>query len=180
MDYQNNEIIRSFGTQSFEHLKQINEFGAEFWCARDLQSLLGYSQWRRFEQAIKRAINSCKESGNNPTYHFAGAGKMVKIGSSSSRKLQDFHLSRFVCYLAANQFRLTQAREKLTRERIHDQKQAIYAHEQVGKEVREAIKRIGGDLPENIPAAEHIKSVKKRVKSSIPKLELEHHDAGGL
>lgn len=75
---------------------------------------------------------------------------------------------------------MTQAREKLTREHIRDQQQAIRAHEQVGNEVREAIKRIGGDLPENIPTAEHIKTVEKRVKTSTPKLELDNHDASGL
>ena len=82
--------------------------------------------------------------------------------------------------LAANQFRMTQTRDKLAREGIHHQQQAIQAHEQVGKEVRAAIKRIGGDLPETIPAAEHIKIVEKRIKSTPPKLELDERDAGGL
>ena len=68
--------------KSFEDLKQINEHGAEYWSARALQFLLGYSQWRRFEQAIDRAISSCKESGNPPENHFAGAGKMVLRGIS--------------------------------------------------------------------------------------------------
>ena len=58
--------------------------------------------------------------------------------------------------------------------------QAIQTHEQVGKEVRDAIKRIGGTLPENIPPAEHIKDVEKRVKSATPKLELDDREAGGL
>ena len=57
---------------------------------------------------------------------------------------------------------------------------AIRTHESVGKEVREAIKRIGGTLPEELPPAEHIKQVKKRVKSAAPKLELEERDAKGL
>jgi DNA-damage-inducible protein D len=82
--------------------------------------------------------------------------------------------------LAANQFRMTQAREKLIRERIYDQKQAIHTHEQVGKEVRDAIIRIGGELPENISPAEHIKKVEKRVKVSTPKLELDNRDAVGV
>lgn len=82
--------------------------------------------------------------------------------------------------LAANQFRMTQTRDKLSREHIRDQQQAIHTHEQVGKEVREAIKRIGGDLPENIPPAEHIKKVEKRIKTSVPKLELDKQDAVGL
>jgi DNA-damage-inducible protein D len=75
---------------------------------------------------------------------------------------------------------MTQTREKLARERIHDQQQAIRTHEDVGKEVRDAIKRIGGDLPEEIPPAVHIKKIEERVKASTPKLELEECDAGGL
>ena len=82
--------------------------------------------------------------------------------------------------LAANQFRLTQTREKLARERVRHQAQAIVAHESVGREVRDAIRRIGGTLPENIPADEHIKTVEKRVKATPPKLELEGPHAGGL
>lgn len=82
--------------------------------------------------------------------------------------------------LAANQFRMTQTRDKLARDSVRNQTQAIQAHEQVGKEVRDAIKRIGGTLPENIPAAEHIKEVEKRLKGVTPKLELDEREAGGL
>lgn len=55
--------VPTIGDQSFEQLKQSNEHGAEFWSARDLQPLLGYTQWRRFEDAIERAITSCEQSG---------------------------------------------------------------------------------------------------------------------
>jgi DNA-damage-inducible protein D len=82
--------------------------------------------------------------------------------------------------LAANQFRMTQTRDKLAREGINNQQQAIAAHETVGREVREAIKRIGGTMPENIPAAEPISAVEKRLKSTPPMLELEEKDAKGL
>jgi DNA-damage-inducible protein D len=273
--------------QSFERLKKSNAHGAEYWSARDLQPLLGYSQWRRFEQAIERAISSCQTSGNPPQNHFAGAGKMVNLGSGSARPIEDYHLSRFACYLiaqngdprkpeiasaqkyfaiqtrrqelndqavadqerlelrkqaseefkalsgaaqdagvqsrmfgvfhdagykglygglgrdaikqrkaipdkdnlldrmnatelAANQFRMTQTRDKLERDRIQGQAQAIQTHAQVGREVREAIQRIGGTPPENIPPAEHIKEVEKRLKSVTPKLALDAKDAKGL
>ena len=79
-----------------------------------------------------------------------------------------------------HQFRMTQTRDKLARDAINNQQHAIKTHEQVGKEVREAIKRIGGTLPEHIPPAEHIKDVEKRVKQSTPKMELDQRDAGGL
>ena len=87
------------GNQSFEDLKRLNEHGAEYWSARDLQPLLGYGQWRRFEDAIKRALTSCQQSGNQPDHHFAGAGKMVELGSGSSREIPDYHLSPF-CLLS--------------------------------------------------------------------------------
>ena len=67
----------SLGNKSFEDLKKINEYGAEYWSAREIQPLLGYTQWRRFEDAVKRAITSCKSSGNESSHHFADAGKMV-------------------------------------------------------------------------------------------------------
>ena len=87
--------------KSFEELKQVNEYGAEYWSARDLQPLLGYSQWRRFEQAIERAATSCKESGNPPGHHFADAGKPITGGKGAVQIVDDYHLSRFACYLIA-------------------------------------------------------------------------------
>ena len=72
--------VPQVGGNDFERLKQVNQYGAEYWSARDLQPLLGYTQWRRFENAIKKAVTSCKQSGNDPDHHFAGAGKMVGIG----------------------------------------------------------------------------------------------------
>jgi DNA-damage-inducible protein D len=75
--------LPSIGGQSFEALKQANDYDAEYWSARELQPLLGYSQWRRFEDAIKRAQTSCEQSDNDPAYHFAGAGKMIELGSGA-------------------------------------------------------------------------------------------------
>ena len=74
-----NKQLPAIGSMTFEELKQANEHGAEYWSARDLQPMLGYSQWRRFEDAVKRAMVSCEASGNNAEHHFAGAGKMIEI-----------------------------------------------------------------------------------------------------
>lgn len=82
--------------------------------------------------------------------------------------------------LAANQFRMTQTRDKLARTPMKDQQQAIRTHEAVGKEVREAIKRIGGVMLENIPPAEHITEVEKRIRNTPPLMELDEKDANGL
>ena len=272
---------------SFEALKLTNDHGAEFWSARDLQPLLGYSQWRRFEEAIGRAQTSCDQSGNKAGHHFAGAGKPIVGGKGAVQVVDDYHLSRFACYLiaqngdprkpaiaraqeyfavqtrrqemsdeaaadserldlrrqageefkalsgaarqagvenrmfgvfhdagykgmyggrgtdaikahkgiapseklmdrmnatelAANQFRMTQARDKLARDKVRTQNHAIDTHHAVGKEVRDAIARIGGTLPEHIPAAEPIKAVEQRLKAATPKLSLEQRDAKGL
>jgi DNA-damage-inducible protein D len=258
---------------SFESLKKVNQHGVEYWSARELQSCLGYSTWQRFIPAIKKAMESCKQSGNNPQNHFSSAVKMVGIGSQTDREIEDWHLSRFACYLIAqngdprkpeiaqaqkyfaiqtrrqeisdqmaadlerleireqaadefkalsgaareagvqdkmfgifhdagykglygglgvdaikirkgiapkenlmdrmgttelvnNQFRMVQTREKLKREGIKNQRDAIETHEAVGKEVRKAIEKIGGTLPENIPPEEPIKNVKKRLKAT--------------
>jgi DNA-damage-inducible protein D len=281
------ENLPQVGGAGFEDLKKSNDYGAEYWSARDIQPLLGYTQWRRFENAIKKAVTSCEQSGNDPNHHFAGAGKMIDIGKGGIREVPDYQLSRFACYLiaqngdprkeeianaqkyfaiqtrrqelsdqaaadlerlelrkqtseefkalsgaarqagvqsrmfgifhdagykglygglgadaikarkripakeqlmdrmdttelAANQFRMTQTRDKLARQQVHDQEQAIETHKQVGQEVREAIKRIGGTLPENLPPAEHIKQVEKRIKQTSPKLRLEGPEAKGL
>lgn len=73
------------GSKYFEDLKKVNEHGAEYWSARELQPLPGYSQWRRVEESIQRARTSCSKSGNDPTYHFADVGKMIDIGLVSTR-----------------------------------------------------------------------------------------------
>jgi DNA-damage-inducible protein D len=250
---------------SFEELKKVNQHGIEYWSARELQPHLGYSKWQRFENAIEKAVESCKKSGNNPNNHFTGAGNPITNGKGRVQMVEDYHLSRFACYLiaqngdprkseiaeaqqyfaiqtrrqelsdemaadlerlelrkqasvefkalsgaardagvqnkmfgvfhdagykglyggfgvdaikarkginpkdqlmdrmdttelAANQFRMTQTRDKLKRENIRNQRDAIETHEAVGKEVRAAIAKIGGTLPENIPPAEPIKN----------------------
>jgi DNA-damage-inducible protein D len=90
-----NDNLPVKGQKSFEELKKTNKHGAEYWSARDLQPLLGYAKWRRFEDAIKRAIISCQQSGNKPDYHFAGAGKPIIGGKGAVQEVVDYHLSRF-------------------------------------------------------------------------------------
>src|ERR1017187_1544190 len=96
------------GTKTMEHsspdfdsIKQTNPYGQEYWSARDLAPLLGYNKWHRFEDAIQRAKIACEQSGNIVADHFTGAGKMVKLGSKAEREVTDYFLSRFSCYLIA-------------------------------------------------------------------------------
>lgn len=83
----------------FENIKHVNENGQEFWYARELQKALGYSQWRRLHDVIKKAEIACENSGNCVEDHFANVGKMVEIGSNSRREVEDYQLSRYACYL---------------------------------------------------------------------------------
>lgn len=87
-------------SKSFEDRKYEKD-GVEFWLARDMQSLLDYAQWRNFEGVIEKAKQSCQNAGQDVKNHFADASKMVTIGSDTSREVEDIVLSRYACYLIA-------------------------------------------------------------------------------
>ena len=87
------------GESVFESIKHFNEFGQEFWYARELQKVLGYTQWRRFEDAIDRAMIACEQSGNDTSQHFADVGKSLPMPKGGYRVLDDYELSRYACYL---------------------------------------------------------------------------------
>lgn len=78
-----------------------NEEGVEFWHARDLQGLLGYARWENFFTAITRAKQACITAKNKEIDHFLDVTKMVDIGSGTQREIQDIKLTRYACYLIA-------------------------------------------------------------------------------
>lgn len=93
----------SEATQSpnFESIKNTSPYGVEYWSARDLAPLLGYDKWERFNGAIKRAMQACEQIGQNVADHFPSAGKPIKGGKGAVQTVKDFILSRFACYLIA-------------------------------------------------------------------------------
>jgi DNA-damage-inducible protein D len=99
------EIMISSLNKDFESIKKINENGVEYWEARELMPLLGYMEWRKFSGVIERALEACKASGQNQSDHFVGADKMIIIAKNTAkeakRKIIDYQLSRYACYLIA-------------------------------------------------------------------------------
>src|SRR5579883_2326432 len=219
----------------FDAIRKITEEGNEYWSARDLAKLLGYTQYNKFLPVIKKAEEACRNSDQRVEDHFTHTGEMVSIGSGARRKFNTVFLSRYACYLivqnadpekpivslgqtyfavqtrrqqlaeaahnagvlrpedfavftdhgymglyggmrendihvrknlkphekildymgseelGANIFRATQTDAKLRRESIRGKERANKTHYQVGQEVRQTIKRLGGTMPEDLP-----------------------------
>ncbi len=254
-------------TSPFDGIRHEDEDGKEYWSARELYKLLGYSRWEKFQKSIEEAKIACENSGQAVSDHFHLEVQLIATGKSAKRKTEDFHLSRYACYLivqnadpnkpivalgqtyfayqtrrqeindelalanlpedqkrlifrslmstynvrlaeaakqagvigprdfatfqdhgymglyagmrendiharkelqpeekildymvseelAANMFRATQADAKLRRDKVNTKGHANVTHYLVGQEVREAIKRLGGTMPEDLPTPE--------------------------
>jgi DNA-damage-inducible protein D len=285
-----NETLRDGAIErliaAFEDAAQIDDAGNEFWDARDLQKLLDYSDYRNFLNTVDKAKEACKTTGIPPENHFVDATDMVDIGSGAERLVETIRLSRYACYLtaqngdarkkpiafaqtyfaiqtrrqqaqdddiaqytplpedekrlllrdeikvhnkklasaaksagvvlpldfaifqnagyqglyggldrlgiqrrkgikanqnildhmgstelAANLFRATQTEEKLRRDNVKGKEAANKTHYAVGRKVRQAIAEIGGTMPENLPNAEDIVKVGRRLKKAIASTE---------
>jgi DNA-damage-inducible protein D len=94
------ELVHAL-TQTFEGHAQQTDSGIEYWLARDLQYLLGYTKWDNFLNVVSKARTACEVSGHTIADHFADVGKMVDLGSGSQREVDDLMLTRYACYLIA-------------------------------------------------------------------------------
>lgn len=96
-----NELKKEYDIQTFEKIKHVDEYGNEYWYARELQIILDYKEWRKFENAIKRAKEACKNSGVSEFEHFVDADKLSKRANNAEVTIKDYKLSRYACYLIA-------------------------------------------------------------------------------
>ena len=266
----------SYIKEALDRVKRTTANGTDYWSGRDLMKILAYSDWRNFAEVIEKAKQACSGSGNFIAHHFVESTEMVATGSGAERKIEDWKMSGFACYLvamnadpskpevataqtyfavqtrrqerqeelseverrqflrdrvtqankglssaakeagvrsnmfgifhdegykglyggiglaaikkkkridekddlldhagrvelAANEFRITQAEERIRNQRIRGEASAIQAHRKAGVEVREAIKRIGGTMPENLAPEESLKRLTSpRRKKVLP------------
>lgn len=261
--------VRPLLVSQLESFKRVSPQGAEYWMARDLQPLLGYTSWENFANVIEKAKMACESAGVGPEDHFHDVTKGIAAGKGAEIQRVDMFLSRYACYLigmngdprkaeiglaqtyfavqtrrqevrdqhpelrrvemrqrvkeanrslnsvakdagvqnyglfhdagyrglyglrlqdikarkgispkddlldragrvelAANEFRITQAEDKLRREKVKGETHAIHTHRQVGEAVRATIQQLGGVVPENLPAEP---SIKKLVSAKKPK-----------
>ncbi len=272
--------IKAYNETIFESIKHIDANGNEYWYARELMEALEYKRWDKFKNVIESAKISCKKSNNLIDDHFSQVGKMIEIAKGAKRKVLDYKLTRYACYLIvqnadprketvalgqtyfavqtrkqeinekeyslltedekrfyqrnltkkgnyslnqaakkagvknfdkfhnsgykglyngetaddiakrkglryredildnmcsdeliANLFRISQTEQKLKRENVKTEKDANNTHYEVGKEVRNTIKRLGGTMPEEFPTPE--KSLKELEKEKTKTKELE-------
>ena len=91
--------IKEYTDKIFEDIKHIDENSNEYWLARELMPVLEYKEWRKFDKVIEKAIYACNGSNYYTLDHFVLEDKMVSIGSNTTRKIQDYKLSRYACYL---------------------------------------------------------------------------------
>ncbi len=93
--------IEKIGESIFESIKHVDEYGNEYWFARELMKILEYNKWQNFEKVIERAKESCENSGNSVCERFTDVSKSFESGNGTVRMTKDYKLTRYACYLIA-------------------------------------------------------------------------------
>ena len=91
--------IKEYTEKMFDDIKHIDEFGNEYWLARELQKVLEYKRWDKFKNVINNAKIACKKSNYACEEHFSQVGKMIELAKEAKRTILDYKLSRYACYL---------------------------------------------------------------------------------
>lgn len=139
--------------------------------------ILGYNKWQNFHKVIKQAMIACDNSKNKTNEHFTEASKVLTVGNGAKQKVKDYRLSRYACYLIAqnadsrkklryredildnmcseeladNLFRIVQTESKIKNENIEGENNSCKAHYNMGRAIRNFIKKQGGTMPEDLP-----------------------------
>lgn len=182
---ENNKLV--ILKSKFDEIVHLTEDGIEFWLARELQSLLGYSEWRNFEKIIKKAKETCSNSKFNIFDHFVDVNKMVKAGVAIKPVL-DYQLTRYACYLIAQngdpkkeevafaqsyfaiQTRKLELREERVEEKdLYGENPIATEHIQNNTSVRDMLIR-RGIKPETLPASEDMKKIERKLNKTDKKL----------
>ena len=95
------EKNNNYNNQTFEDIKHIDENGIEYWNARELQVVLNYKEWRKFENVINKAKMACENTGISIFEHFVGVDKLSKRANNAEVMIKDYKLTRYACYLIA-------------------------------------------------------------------------------
>ena len=153
----------------FEDIKHIRDDGSEYWSARELAPVLDYAKWENFQKTISRAMIACENSGHSVSDDFPEVRKIVEAGATFKPK-KDYELSRYACYLIVQNGDPRKEVIALGQTYFAIQTyKATQTHYAVGREVRKAIEKIGGTMPEDLPTPE--KSIQQIEKEQMERLQ---------
>ena len=161
------EIGDRYTNNTFENIKHIDEYGNEYWYARELSKVLEYKDWRNFLKVLNKAKDACKNSGFNIDEQLVEVNRLSK--RKKLRYREDILDNMNEDELVANLFRINQTKQKLLKDNVLGEKEAKDVHYEVGEKVRKAIADIGGMMPEEMPTP---KKSLKELERERKKLEI--------